>query len=208
MKENLFSRSKSAHAGKDARAPGWKSRGYLPHFDGGEIPQMITFRLADSLPQEVLANWKRQLHGKGATRSADTALRRRIETYLDMGYGYAYLKEHHMASLIQDSLLYLDGERYRLLAWVIMPNHVHSLLTPFSGQPLSSILHSLKSYTAQQANKYLRRRGRFWQEDYFDRFIRNDKHLAKAITYIENNPVKAGLCRDARDWPFGSASFR
>ena len=76
------------------------------------------------------------------------------------------------------------------------------------GHSLVEIMHSLKSYTASEANKMLGRRGRFWQKEYFDRYIRNARHFAKVVANIENNPVRARLCEKAEDWPFSSASFR
>lgn len=97
---------------------------------------------------------------------------------------------------------------YILLAWVIMPNHVHLLLRPLAGKPLDKIIHSLKSFTAHEANKMMNRQGKFWMREYFDRYIRDFDHLRKAISYIERNPVKAGLCEKAEDWEFGSAAAR
>jgi REP element-mobilizing transposase RayT len=70
---------------------------------------------------------------------------------------------------------------------------------------LADIMHSIKSYTAQEINRILGRKGRFWFEDYFDRYIRNAKHFENAVSYIENNPVRAGLCASACEWRFGSA---
>jgi REP element-mobilizing transposase RayT len=89
-----------------------------------------------------------------------------------------------------------------------MPNHVHLLGAPAAGHNLAEIMHSLKSYTSNETNKLLGRKGRFWQKEYFDRYIRNARHFAKVVWYIENNPVKARLCEKAEDWPFGSAWFR
>jgi len=71
---------------------GWHSRGYLPHFDGGEIAQAITFRLGDSLPQTVLKAWREELSRENAANT-DAALRRRIESYLDQGHGSSWLKD-------------------------------------------------------------------------------------------------------------------
>jgi REP element-mobilizing transposase RayT len=81
-------------------------------------------------------------------------------------------------------------------------------MTPCDGQELSSILHSLKSYTANEANKILNRKGQFWQPESFDRWIRDADHFAKVIRYIENNPVKARLCSKPEEWPLSSAWFR
>jgi REP element-mobilizing transposase RayT len=184
---------------------GWHSRGYLPHFDAGEIFQTITFRLHDSMPQNLLEKWRREL-----TRESpdfEDELRYRIEAYLDRGCGACYLADKRIAELIQNALLYFDGDRYRLCAWVVMPNHVHLLAAPCVPHSLSGVMHSIKSYTAQQANKILGRTGRFWFEDYFDRYIRNEQHYENAVSYIINNPVRAGLCKSFRDWQFSSAWF-
>ena len=80
-----------------------------------------------------------------------------------------------------------------------MPNHVHLLCTPAIGHNLAEIMHSLKSYTANQANKTLGRKGRFWQKEYFDRYIRNARHFAKVVAYIESNPVQVRLREKAED---------
>ena len=195
-------------APKDPSIPGgWHSRGYLPHFDGGEIPQFITFRLADSMPQSLLERWREELATE-QNIDVDAALRKRIELYLDQGYGECHLKDPRIAELVQNAMLFSDRQRYRLTVWVVMPNHAHSLLTPSAGHELSRVMHSLKSYTANEANKLLNRTGQFWQPESFDRWIRDADHFAKVIGYIENNPVKARLCEKPEDWPFSSAGFR
>src|SRR5438105_12174042 len=145
---------------------GWYSRGYLPHFDGGEIPQFITIRLADSLPQNVLERWRQELaHNK----INDADFRRRIEAYLDHGYGSCALKDEHVAHMVQDNLLHFENVKYQLHAWVVMPNHVHFLATPKEGHALAEIVHSCKSFTAHEVNKILNRSGRFWFPEAFDR---------------------------------------
>ena len=110
--------------------------------------------------------------------------------------------------MTERALLHFDEARYRLHAWVVMPNHVHVLITPFEGFTLSTILHSWKSYTAKEANRLLHRNGQFWQEEYFDRYIRTEEHYRRAVEYIESNPVMAGLCKKKEDWPFGSAAYQ
>jgi REP element-mobilizing transposase RayT len=189
------------------RAAGWHSRGYLPHFDGRAIPQFITLHLADSIPQKVIQQWKRELTNLDDEQDR-ILLQKRIERYLDQGYGNALLKDSRVATIVQDSLLKLDGERYDLFSWVVMPNHSHFLLTRFEDWELEQLMHSHKSYTAHQANKLLNRTGKFWMEEYFDRYIRNADHFRNTVNYIENNPVKAGLCSKPSDWPFSSAWFR
>jgi REP element-mobilizing transposase RayT len=186
---------------------GWHSRGYLPHFDGAEISQFITFRLADSLPQELIERSRAELNQEPGV-NLDASLRRRIELYLDQDAGNCHLKNPEVAGLVQSSLLFFDGTRYKLSAWVVMPNHVHTLLTPAHGHELSRILQSLKSYTANEANKILGRSCKFWQQESFDRYIRDSEHFASAVRYIENNPVRARLSKRAEDWPYSSARFR
>jgi REP element-mobilizing transposase RayT len=198
--------AKDAHQ-TELRAAGWHSRGYLPHFDGIVIPQFITIHLADSLPKKVLQRWRDELQSLEFEQER-IILQKRIERYLDQGFGNAFLKDNRIATLVQNSLLKFDGIRYRLFAWVVMPNHVHALFTRFENYKIRKILHSLKSYTAHESNKILRREGQFWLEDYFDRYIRNAEHFHRTVEYIENNPVKAGLCSKPSDWPFSSAWFR
>ena len=131
--------------------------------------------------------------------------RRKIEEYLDRGYGSAWMNDPQIADKIQGAILYFEGERYCLGAWVVMPNHVHTLVTPREGWDLGQILHSWKSFTAKECNKLIGRTGEFWQTESFNRYVRDERHYYNAIAYIENNPVKAGLCEKAEDWPWSSA---
>ena len=88
-----------------------------------------------------------------------------------------------------------------------MPNHVHALIEVWL-VPLGKILQSWKSHTSKEANRILGRKGTFWAEDYFDRYIRDEEHLRRAVRYIENNPVRAGLATAPEDWPWSSARYR
>lgn len=182
---------------------GWHSRGYLPHFDGGEILQFITLHLGDALPHAVWLRWKAELAHE-EKEIAERELRRRSERYLDQGYGACHLRKPGIAKMVQKALLHFDADRYKLLAWVVMPNHLHFMLKPINSHSLSDILKNFKSYTAHEVNKTLRRNGQFWQEDYFDRFIRDYDHYENVMSYIARNPVKARLCKAACDWPFSS----
>jgi len=127
---------------------------------------------------------------------------------------------------VVDAWKHFDGQRYELVAYVVMPNHVHVLIKTYEGFPLSEVVHSWKSFTAHAIAKYLKRCGRdacaplliegwdaraptptptkVWQNDYFDRFIRDERHFAQAIAYIHENPVKAGLCGQPNEWPWSS----
>ncbi|UFS69788.1 transposase [Geomonas sp. RF6] len=181
------------------KEPYWHRR-CLPHFEGGSRPQGVTFRLADSLPRHLLGEIQSR---PSPTRSIEEI--KRMNRILDKGYGAAWLSIPTVASIVQNALVFFDGDRYRLHAWVIMPNHVHVLFTPAEEWTLDKILHSWKSYSAREANKGLLRRGRFWQEEYFDRAIQDPRDFIAAIRYIENNPVKAALCEEPHQWPFSSA---
>jgi len=189
-----------------ARPPGsdeWRSRGYLPHFDAPGLVQSITFRLDDALPAEVVAHLKHEHGGQ-----PDSVKRQRLEAYLDAGHGCCHLLIPKVARLVEDALLHFDGRRYRLLEWVLMPNHVHVLVETLEGYPLSGVVQSWKSFTAKEANRLLGREGAFWQPEYFDRAIRDERHLSAVTRYIRGNPVIAGLVTAESSWLFGSARRR
>ncbi len=183
----------------------WYHSNYLPHFDAGETPQFVTYRLAGSLPAKVL-NYHKQQHEAGLI--SDIEYHGIIDRYLDAAKGPLHLRVPEIAAMVQENLLHFDGVKYKLHAWVIMPNHVHVLFTPLFGFLLEQILHSLRSFTANEANRVLGRSGAFWSRDYYDRYIRSAEHFRNTVSYIDNNPVKTRLCREQKDWPFGSARMR
>lgn len=136
-------------------------------------------------------------------------------------HGPTWLKDEGIAKLVADSIRYRDGKVYRLDAYCIMSNHVHAVFKPFLNErslrvkddaeklsfesndpPLSVIMHSLKSYTANQANKILKRSGTFWEAESYDHVIRDEQEYHRVIAYVLNNPVKAGLVKDWREWPW------
>jgi len=176
---------------------GWHSRHYLPHFDSRDTVQFVTFRLADSLPLEAFERLK----------NADRPRRRLCFVTVNHLPLNAFLAMP-IARLVEDAFLEFDGGRYRLHAWAIMPNHVHVLFTSMPNASLGSVISSWKRFTARQANRLLGRSGAFWQTEYWDRFIRNDEHFAATVSYIDQNPVKAGLIEEARLWPYGSARLK
>jgi REP element-mobilizing transposase RayT len=132
-----------------------------------------------------------------------------VDAYLDSGAGACWLAQPEIAKLVQNALLHFESQRYELLAWCVMPNHVHSVLRPASNWVLESILHSWKSYTASEANRVLSRKGQtFWQHESYDHVVRNENDLQHCVIYTEENPVKAGLCKKPEDWPWSSARRR
>ena len=195
----------------EAEAPhkGWYSRGFLPHRDDAGLIHSVTFRMADSLPQEILNQLETELESLPKDR-IDIEKRRRSEAWLDAGMGCCALRHPLISQKVQDSILYFHGQRYYLHAWCIMPNHVHVLLEPLV--PLASILQSWKSYTgrwalSKNAELELGVPGKaFWMREYWDRFIRNENHYKHALDYIHNNPVKARLCSHPKDWQWSSYS--
>jgi REP element-mobilizing transposase RayT len=185
----------------------WHSRGYLPHFDHPNLLQSLTFRLHDAVPQPLIDSWRAELNrNKTLTpQSREAQLRKLLDTYEDAGHGACWLRDPRIAALVENALLHFDTQRYCLIAWCLMPNHVHALIETAEAWPLGAIIHSWKSFTSHGANQILRRSGDFWFREYFDRFIRDEQHFVNAVTYIERNPVKAGLAGSPEEWRWSSA---
>lgn len=181
---------------------GWHERGYLPHRDEAGLVQFVTFHLADSFPSALRSEWEAIL------KVEDNRERRlQLEKYLGQGRGKCWLRRRNIAKLVEDAFRFHHSRWYDLHAWVVMPNHVHFMIE-IKDSPLSEIIKELKRYTGRQANKILNRTGAFWCEDYFDIYMRDTKHQIRTRHYIEDNPVKARLVRDALDWHWSSARFR
>ena len=170
----------------------------LPHYDGAQIYQCITYRLADSIPQQLL---------RETLSSRNKAVSRiKIEEILDRGLGSCILQSPEVAQIVLDNWFHFHNERYQIISYVIMPNHCHILIHVFKDFDLAKIVQSWKTFTAKEIHKlYPEEDKHIWQFDYWDRFIRNEKHYLDCIHYIHQNPVKAGLCRDAKEWLFSSA---
>lgn len=183
-----------------------RERGRLPHWEKEDGIYFVTFRLADSLPtdilskleyerksaEKVLANLERQL-SESESRNLDWLFSDKVDEYLDNGYGNCQLRNTQIAGIVAGALKHFDGKRYNLFAWCVMPNHVHVVFQTRQRHQLDAILHSWKSYSSNEANKILGTTGEFWQREYYDRLIRDDEELARIVQYILNNPVKAGL---------------
>jgi len=162
----------------------------LPHWHPESKCIFLTWRLYGSLP----AGFARGL--------------RLAETLLDCATGGPlWLKNPAVADAVLETLLQGASEfrRYDLHAYSVMANHVHVLLTPLAR--VRNITRALKGITAQACYRILRRTGqRFWQDESFDHWVRNEGQFVRVKNYIEHNPVKAGLVAKAEDWPWSSAS--
>ena len=197
---------------------GWHERGYLPHCDFPGLIQFVTFRLADSMPSSRRAEWEHLLAIDDVREK-----RTKLESYLDRGHGCCNLRESGTAQLVEQTLLYFHEKRCEVVAWCVMPNHVHVLVHIWQ-TPLWKLVRSWKRHVAiTDGPKALERRsptrrepvdwlGRRpalqWQREYWDTFMRDEDQERTAVRYIENNPSKARLCTRALDWQYSSARFR
>ena len=191
-----------------------RTRGYLPHLESSQGVYFVTFRLEDSLPVELLARWKEELECNkrrpasppASLKDFDREYRSKVEAYLDTCAGKCWMRDPRIAGLIAGALRHFNNQRYFLHAWTIMPNHVHVLFTISEAFQLSRILHGWKSFTANQANRVLKRSGAFWQREYFDRLMKSERQFEFAVRYILNNPVKAGFCEAPYQWRWNGCS--
>jgi len=202
---------------------GIHTRGYLPHVKREGAVYFVTFRLADSLPKAVLlkllaekAERLRRLEMQRSSpqptpiadseESIERDYLRQMERYLDKGAGECVLRRPDLAEMVAGAIRFFVGQRYRLDAWVVMPNHVHVVLWPIPNHTVSEILKSWKQFTATRANRILNRVGTvFWQPESFDHWIRDDEEHDRCCRYVVHNPLKAGLCKTPEDWRWSSA---
>ncbi len=179
----------------------------LPHVDMAHRVQAITYRLADSLPDDVVKKAEATL---GFFPPEELSERRHaiLHSILDKGLGSCILRHPACAKACITELEKHDGKRYDLLAWVVMPNHAHVLIRQYEGWPLGAVVGAWKGAASRTIGQ-LRLPGApspLWQRDFWDRYAREPKHLGKPIEYILQNPVKAGLCRHPKDWPWKGGS--
>jgi putative transposase len=189
----------------DARARGflgWHQRGYLPHRDVPGVIQFVTFRLRDALPSSRRPEWQAMLQIEDERQR-----RRRLEEYLDRGWGVCWLRQPVLATKAEAALRFFDGKRYHLHAWVVMPNHVHVVVEVWQ-TPLARLIQSWKRFSGREANRIVGREGAFWEREYWDTLIKSDAQLVTAVRYTEANPVKAGLVQEAKEWAWSSARLR
>jgi REP element-mobilizing transposase RayT len=182
-----------------------RQRGRLPHWEKDAGLYFITFHLADSLPRPVLdkiAERHRILLAAKRLRAHLSPSQQvfiaeyspaKLEEYFDSGSGACSLRDPHISELMAAALRFWEGKRYRLVAWCVMPNHVHVVCRLLPGQELSKVLQGWKSFTSRKANAILGQSGAFWQREYYDRLIRDEDELERAIRYVVSNPKRAGL---------------
>ena len=181
-----------------------KTNRNLPHWTREGSVYWITFRLADSLPQEKLTAWRAEREcwlnqhphpwSEEEWKEYDESLGERLQSWLDAGYGSCALMRPDVRQIMQDCLLRFDGERLRLHNAVIMPNHVHLLLEPLAGNELAELLKGIKGASARKANQILGNTGTaFWMDESYDHIVRSERQRQHFIRYIAENPVKAKL---------------
>lgn len=190
----------------------------LPHIQPPGAILFITFRLTGSLPQSVIEQYQRErqwVHHLAKTNPRhydqvkddfERAWFVKFERILDHDTtGPTWLCDDRVAEIVAESLHYRDGKVYRLDAFTIMSNHVHVVAKPLSHgdmtyHSVSSIMQSLKGYTAFNANRILRRDGEFWAHESYDHWIRGIEEWQRIVAYVLNNPVKAGYVERWQEW--------
>jgi REP element-mobilizing transposase RayT len=178
----------------------------LPHWQQQGCVYFLTFRLADSVPESLRRDWEAEraawlnFHPEPWTEEIEREYHSRfsaaIERWLDAGHGLCLLRRGDAARIVADAFHYFDGDRFSVISFVVMPNHVHALLMQDEKWPLEKIVHSCKRYAARRINSLAGRSGSLWERDYFDRLVRNEKHFGNCIRYIRRNPRKARLGKD------------
>lgn len=193
----------------------------LPHIHPQNVPLFITFNLVDSLPAALVAELKaereKELQAAKTPEERYIAQKRyfgHYDEWLDRcQHGHDWLRQESIAQIVDDEIHRVAGQHYELYAYCIMPNHVHLLIRsliekfppsrkPTKVSPVAEIMRLLRGRTARYCNLALHREGTFWQHEFYDHYVRNEKEMERIILYILNNPVKAGLAKEWRDWKF------
>ena len=204
----------------------------MPHIQPNGVAFFVTFRLAGSLPKEVMLQLKEeQLKNERLLYKVkdETERKKKINDRRKLYFGKfdemldnatsgpCWLKDERIVTVVADAIRFHDKKEYDLLAYCIMPNHAHLVFTircdyvssvraearatsTTSRYIMTDILRLIKGATAREANKILNRTGAFWQHESYDRVVRDEKELNRIIWYTINNPVKAGLVKNAEDW--------
>lgn len=201
-------------------------RRHLPHFQPPGAILFVTFRLYNSLPLAVIEALRQEVEILEKAFMNLSVPERQRQAYEARKKMFAkwdaaldqeqqterWLQRDDIAKIVANAMHYLDGKKYNLTAYCIMPNHVHIVFEPLLEKPeqyysLSNIMQSLKGYTAWQANQILGRKGAFWQDESYDHVVRNEQELQRIVEYVLMNPVKAGLVRQPEDWKWSYYKF-
>ena len=167
----------------------------LPHYVLTDRPIFLTWRLSGTLPPG------RSFGSPITSGQAFLAMDRLLD---NARCGPLYLGQPEIATIVVDAIRYRNGGPYRLHNYVVMANHVHLLISP--RVPVSRLMQSLKRFTAREANRILGLTGRpFWQDESYDRLVRNKVEFERIAGYIEMNPVRAGLVATPEEFPWSSA---
>ena len=188
----------------DERGEITQKRRNLPHWEQAGATYFVTFRLADSVPAALRAEWREELekwlphHPKPWDSHTAFDYQQRFienrEAWLDQGSGACWLRNSAAAEIMASALRHFDGQRYVLDGWIVMPNHVHVLFQPLNEHAVSDILHSWKSFTAHEIKRALGTPdANVWQDESFERIVRDWEALQEYRSYIARNPEKAGL---------------
>lgn len=200
----------------------------LPHYQPPGYTFFVTFRLNGSLPVEIIKRLKEEREKelkviagydnikvrKEKYRNYQSKYFGRFDKLLDGStFGPKWLREEKVAQVVKEAIHFRDEKKYELIAYTIMPNHVHIVFTPIVGRTgcstyiVTDILKSLKWYTALKCNRLLNRSGTFWQHESYDHVVRDEKELRRIVEYVLNNPVKAGFCEKWEDWQWSYCNF-
>jgi type I restriction enzyme R subunit len=182
----------------DPNQPVKKQEQKLPHWQQGEVWVFVTWRLADSLPQSKIRQWKEErerwmkVYPKPWDQETELKYQKRfnstVEHWLDAGYGSCCLLKPSCAQKVADALHYFDGVKYQLADYIVMPNHVHVLFRLIDSYQLSEVVQGWKSFTAKEINRELGSSGALWQANYWDRLVRSLEHFEWVRRYIAKNP--------------------
>ena len=183
------------------------TRANLPHWGKPQVATFVTFRLADSLPEERLIRlrdekeaWMSE-HPQPWTDDVAEEFHCRfggaLQDALDAGHGACVLRQESCRTIVEECIWHFAGERHALYAYVVMPNHVHLLLMPLGGWSVREIVESVKKFTARRINAFLGRRGALWQKESYDTLVRNERQFRAIIRYIRENDLN-------RSWAFST----
>ncbi len=183
----------------------------LPHWRQPGATYFVKFRLADCLPQNIVKylqrlrdEYERRSHELGAKtlrEEYERKARTLLENSLDEGHGACVLQDEANVQIVKNRLEHGLGTQHFIGCAVVMLNHVHLVVKPFHGFELEDILGQVKGYSAVKINRQIGSRGTLWQDESYDRIIRDEEHLYRVIQYIGRNPAKIGHpCPDAIRW--------